>query len=134
LTKITPKKTRQNFRPKYLKMYIFDNKYFYAHKFFDFGQNFIVLLKHRFLTKISIFDQNFNYLFILFCPYLLKFWFLAKTSIFDKIFDFWLKLRFLTKTSICAKNFPPWIKNFDQKILNQKFFLPKYWYKIGFDK
>ena len=51
----------------------------------------------RFLTKISIFDQNFN-----FSP---KFGFLTKISIFEQNFDLGPKFRFLTKSSIFDQNF-----------------------------
>jgi len=53
--------------------------------------------KFRFLTKIFIFDQNFD-----FWP---KFRFLTKISIFDQKFDFWPKVRFLTTISIFDQNF-----------------------------
>jgi len=53
-----------------------------------------------FLTKISIFDQNFD-----FWP---KFRFLIKILIFDQIFDFRLEFLFLTKISIFDQNFDFW--------------------------
>jgi len=59
--------------------------------------------RFRFLTKMSIFDQIFD-----FWPqfrFLPKFRFLTKISIFDQNFDFWQKFRFLTKTSIFDQKF-----------------------------
>ena len=52
--------------------------------------------KFPFLTKISVFDQNFR-----FWP---KFPFLTKISIFDQNFSFWPKFLFLTKIAIFDQN------------------------------
>ena len=55
------------------------------------------MAKFLFLTKISIFDQNFY-----FWP---KFLFLTKISIFDQNFYFWPKFLFLTEIFIFDQNF-----------------------------
>ena len=54
-----------------------------------------------FVTKISIFGQNFN-----FWP---KFRFLTKSLIFEQKFDFWTEVWFLTKISIFDQHFNFWL-------------------------
>jgi len=77
-------------------------KFRFLTKISIFDQNFDFWSKFGFLTKISIFDQNF-YIW----P---KFRFLIKIWIFDQSFDFWPKFRFLTKISIFDQNFDFWSK------------------------
>ena len=67
----------------------------FSTKNFDFWPKLRFLRKLRFLNKISIFDQNFNF---------------SKTSIFDQNFDFWHQFWFLTKISIVEQNFNFWPK------------------------
>jgi len=69
---------------------------------FDFWPKLDFWPKFGFLAKISIFDQNFDF-WPRFWPKLdfwPKFWFLAKISILNQNFNFWGKFRFLTKSSI----------------------------------
>ena len=54
---------------------------------FNFLKNIDFWCRSRFLTKLSIFDQKFD-----FSP---KFWFFSKISIFHQNFDFWLQFRLL---------------------------------------
>ena len=85
-----------------------------------------------YLTKISIFDQNFD-----FWP---KFRFLTKISIFVQNFDIWLKNRFLIKlfrvpkSTIVGPKFWLQIKNFSKNLFDQNYyfrpkspFLPTIW-------
>ena len=53
--------------------------------------------KFRFLTKISVFYENFDFW--------RKFRFVTKISIFDENFGFLRKFRFLTKISVFYENF-----------------------------
>ena len=62
------------------------------------------MTKFRFLTKLSIFEQNFNLL--------TKFNFFNKISILEQNFIFWTKFRFLNKISFFDQNFDFW-PNFD---------------------
>ena len=73
-------------------------------------------LKFRFLTKISIFGQNYDFL-----P---TFPLLTKLSIVDKYFDFWPNFRWLAKSSIFDR--------FDY--FSKKSFFPifDYWPKFWF--
>ena len=65
----------------------------------------------RFLTKIDIFDTNWDFwpksqfltkidIFELNCDFWPKLWFLTIIEIFDRNWDLWSKFRFLTKISI----------------------------------
>ena len=63
---------------------------------FYYAMKIETVWKSRLLTKISIFDQNFD-----FWP---KFRFLTKISIFDQNFDFREKFRLLRKISILDNN------------------------------
>jgi len=76
----------------FLEMNIFLNISKFLTNISIFDQNFDFWPNFRFLTKISIFDQNFD-----FWP---KFRFWIKLSIFDRIFDFWPRFRFLTRICI----------------------------------
>jgi len=73
-------------------------------------------LKCRFLTKISIFDQNVDLWS--------KCRFLSRMSIFDKNVDSWPKCRFLTKMSISDQNVDFWPKY--QVLKTMSDFWPKY--------
>ena len=92
--------------------------YFEKEFFLKYDQNFghwrkfrllpiisLFLIKFRFVTKILIFAQIFD-----FWP---KFRFWTLISIFDQNFDFWTKFRFLNKISILSK-----ISIFDYNLLN----------------
>ena len=70
----------------------------------NFDQNFDVWPKFRFLIKISIFDQNFDV-----WP---KFRFLTKISIFDQKLNYWPKVRFFTKSAIFDQKCDFWSKLF----------------------
>ena len=81
---------------------IFKLEIFQLSPIFDYWPKFRFSPEFRFLTKILIFDQNFD-----FWP---EFRFLTKIPIFDQNFDFWPKFRFLTKISIFDQNFDFWPK------------------------
>ena len=59
-------------------------------------------LKFRYVTNISIFDQNFDFW--------AKFRFLSNIFIFDQNFDFWPKFRFVSKIFTFDQNFDFWPK------------------------
>ena len=87
--------------------YIYDRFIFLGFWVFEpFFEPF--LTKISFLTKILIFDQNFD-----FWP---KFRFLTKILIFDQNFDFWPKFWFRPKIWIWDQNldFRPKFRTFDQ--------------------
>ena len=100
---------------------------------------FQFLTNFRFLTKISIFDQNLDFLpkvrflDIDFGP---RFLVLVKISIFGQNFDFRPKFRFLPKISIFGQNFNFWpmfsaifFDFWQKKYLYLKFY---FWPKIRF--
>ena len=90
-------------------------KYRFLTKISIFDQNFDFRQKFRLWTKISIFHKNFNFS--------QKFQFFTKISIFNKNFDFPQKFPFSTKISIFDKNF-----DFQQKFG----FLKKNWFWTEF--
>ena len=67
---------------------IYPNRFWsFFGRFLDYLPKFRCWPKFRFLNKISICGQNYNFLS--------KFLFLIKISIFDQNFDLWPKFRFL---------------------------------------
>ena len=91
-------------------------------KNFNLWAKFRFLKKICFLSKISIFEENFNFwprisIFEQNVDFWAKFWFYSKIWILKKNLDFWAKCRFLSKILILQQNLD---------------FTEKFWFLIKF--